>query len=204
MSSICIPRNAAWPLWKNIPMRCGRFCAWLPVDKGVDKARAIAYKAYLIENYATASVNAELAALNGFVKFQGWEDCRVKPLRIQRQIFASTEKELSRQEYERLVETAEQQRKEKLSLLLQLMAATGLRVSEIKYITVDTVRQGRAEIRLKGKIRVILLPGKLCRKLQKYIRAEKNHRRSGVSLKKRKAHGPKGNLGTDETIMQGS
>ena len=150
-----------------------RFYAWLPEDKTVDKSRAIAYKAYLIESYATASVNAELAALNGFFKFQGWEDCRVKPLRIQRQLFVSTEKELSRQEYERLVATAEQQRKKKLSLLLQLMAATGLRVSEIQYITVDAVRYGRAEISLKGKIRVILLPGKLCRKLQKYIRAEK-------------------------------
>ena len=151
----------------------GQFYAWLPADKGVDKARAIAYKAHLVENYATASVNAELAALNGFFKFQEWDDCRVKPLRIQRRAFASAEKELTRQEYERLVFAAEQAGKQKLSLLLQLMAATGLRVSEIPYITVNAVQHGRAEIRLKGKIRVILLPGKLCRKLQKYIRAEK-------------------------------
>ncbi len=150
-----------------------RFHAWLPADKGVDKACVIAYKAYLIENCATASVNAELAALNSFFKFQGWEDCRIKPLRIQRRVFAATEKELTRQEYERLVNAAEQQRKHKLSLLLQLMAATGIRVSEIKYITVEAIRHGRAEISLKGKIRVILLPNKLCRKLHKFIRAEK-------------------------------
>ena len=150
-----------------------RFYDWLPEDKRVDKAQAIAYKSYLIENYATASVNVELAALNGFFKFRGWEACRIKPLRIQRRVFAAAEKELTRQEYERLVATAEQQSETKLSLLLQLMAATGLRVSEIQYVTVDAVQKGHAEISLKGKIRVILLPNKLCRKLKKYIRAEK-------------------------------
>lgn len=150
-----------------------RFYAWLPADKSVDKARAIAYKTDLIKDCATTTVNAELAALNGFFKFQGWEACRIKPLRIQRRVFAATEKELTRQEYQRLVQAAEQLGKQKLSLLLQLMAATGLRVSEIKYITSEAVSQGQAEINMKGKIRVILLPNKLCRKLQKYIRAKK-------------------------------
>ncbi len=146
---------------------------WLPDAKHVDKERIIHYKAYLTERYAPASVNAELAAINGFFRFLGWEECRVKPLRIQRRVFSSTEKELNREEYRRLVAAARQSGNPRLSLLLQLMASTGIRVSEIRYVTREAVERGSVTIRLKGKIRVILLPGKLCRQLKKYIRAEK-------------------------------
>ena len=147
------------------------FSAWLPPEGGVDQETAMAYKAELAARYAPAGVNAALAALNGFFRYMGWADCRLKPLRIQRRVFASKEKELTREEYERLVAAAETRRDTRLSLLLQLMAATGIRVSEVSAVTVEAVREGKAVLNLKGKVRVILLPGKLCRKLLKYAGA---------------------------------
>lgn len=149
-----------------------QFYLWLE-GRGVDKGRVIDYKAYLKERYAASTVNGELAALNGFFRFQKWEDCTVKLLRIQRRIFCPEHRELSREEYETLVQTAEREGKRRLSLLLQLMASTGIRVSEIAYVTAQTVAAGQVEIQLKGKIRVILLPKKLCRKLKGYLRAER-------------------------------
>lgn len=149
-----------------------KFYQWLPEGKTVDKEAVIAYKAHLVQNHAPAGVNAVLAGVNSFLRFMGWTDCVVKPLHIQRKVFAEQKKELTKEEYQRLVDTAEGLGQQKLSLLLQLMASTGLRVSEVRYITVEAVEQGRAEINLKGKVRVILLPGKLCRKLRKFLRAE--------------------------------
>lgn len=149
------------------------FYAWLPEEKTVDQETAIAYKQHLIERRAPAGVNAELAALNGFFRFMGWESCRLRPLRIQRRVFAAKEKELSRAEYERLVTAAEDRGDRRLSLLLQLMGSTGIRVSEVAYVTLEAVRVGKAVVSLKGKTRVILLPGKLCRKLLKYAHRQK-------------------------------
>ncbi len=149
------------------------FYAWLPSDKAVEKETVMAYKASLAARYAPAGVNTALAALNGLFRFLGWEECRVKPLKIQRRVFASKEKELSRGEYERLVTAAEKSGKAKLALLLQVMAATGVRVSEVADITLEAARAGKTEISLKGKIRTILLPGKLCRKLLKYANHQK-------------------------------
>ena len=149
------------------------FYAWLPEDKNVDQDTAIAYKEHLTEHRAPAGVNAELAALNGFFHFMGWQDCRLRPLRIQRRVFVSKEKELSRAEYERLVAAAEGRGDQRLSLLLQLMGSTGVRVSEVAYVTLEAVRAGKAVISLKGKTRTILLPGKLCRKLLKYAHRQK-------------------------------
>lgn len=149
------------------------FYAWLPGGKMVDQETAIAYKRYLTGRRAPAGVNAELAALNGFFRFMGWQGCRLKPLRIQRRVFASKERELSRAEYERLVRAAEGRGDQRLSLLLQLMGSTGLRVSEVEYVTLEAARAGKAVISLKGKTRVILLPGKLCRKLLKYAHRQK-------------------------------
>ena len=146
---------------------------WLPAEKGVDRAAALAYKAHLCGRYAPASVNSMLAALGSFFRWRGWPKCGVKLLRLQRRLFGREERELSREEYLRLVEAAEGRGDRRLSLLLQLMAATGIRVSEVRYITVEAARRGRAEISLKGKVRTILLPGKLCRMLLKYARREK-------------------------------
>ena len=148
------------------------FRRWLPGDKGVDKERVIAYKSQLRERYAPARVNAALAALRAFFRFMGWGDCGVRLLKIQRRVFARPERELTREDYRRLLAEAEGRGDRRLALLLQTMAATGIRASEVRYITVEAARAGRAEISLKGKVRVILLPGKLCRKLLKYAQKE--------------------------------
>ena len=119
------------------------------------------------------TVNSMLSGLNKFFVFMGWDDCRVKYLKVQRRLFRSTERELTKAEYLRLLETAQNLGKTRLALLMETICATGIRVSEVKYITVEAVRSGRADIALKGKIRTILIPGKLCRKLQKYAKKQK-------------------------------
>lgn len=145
-----------------------RFYSWLEQEKQVDKETVIRYKEMLQQTHAPGGVNAILAALNGFFRFQGWQECMVRPLRIQRRTFSSAETELSREEYRRLVSTAQRRGDSRLELLLQLMASTGIRVSEIKYVTVEAVSENLVQIQLKGKIRTILLPGKLCHRLRNY------------------------------------
>lgn len=149
------------------------FATWLG-DRTVTKEIATAWKERLqTEGYQSGTINSMLSALNKFFVFMGWEDCRVKYLKIQRRLFRSKEKELTREEYVRLLETADTLGKPRLSLLMETICATGIRVSEVKYITVEAAQAGRAEIALKGKIRTILLPGKLCRKLKKYAKKQK-------------------------------
>ena len=123
--------------------------------------------------YKPETINSKLSALNKFFSFMGWPECRVKYLKIQRRLFRSTERELTKEEYEHLLETAQSHGRMRLALLIETICATGIRVSEVKYITAEAIRSGRADIALKGKIRTILLPGKLCRKLQKYARKQK-------------------------------
>lgn len=118
------------------------------------------------------TVNAKLSALHSLLQFLGWEDCRVKYLKIQRRTFRESARELSRQEFGRLLETARHQGRERLELLMETICATGIRVSEVKYITLEALRAGRAEISLKGKVRTILIPGKLCRKLERYAKKQ--------------------------------
>ena len=113
-----------------------------------------------------------MAAANGFFKFAGWP-LRMQFLKIQRRLFREPGRELTRAEYDRLLRTAQTQGRERLALLMETICATGIRVSEVRYITVEAVRAGRAEIALKGKIRTILLPNKLCRKLLRYAKAQK-------------------------------
>lgn len=151
--------------------------AWLPEDKLLDKQRLIDYKQKMQNDHAPVGVNVKIAAINGFCRFMGRPEYIIKPLRIQRRIFAAAEQELSREEYLSLVEAAERKKDRRLSLLLQLMASTGIRVSEIRYVTAEALIQGRIQIHLKGKVRTILLPGKLCRKLQKYQKSQ--HIKSG-------------------------
>ncbi|MBM6679770.1 tyrosine-type recombinase/integrase, partial [Pseudoflavonifractor capillosus] len=116
---------------------------------------------------------------------------KVKALKIQRKLFRDDRRELTREEYQRLLDAAHGLGRERLALLLETICATGIRVSEVKYITVEAAHAGRAEISLKGKLRTILLPGKLCRKLKKYARQQKNASgeifltRSGKSLSRR-------------------
>ena len=149
------------------------FSLWLE-GRPASRELAAAWKERLLaERYAPATVNAMLSALNGLFRFLGWEDCRVRFLSIQRRAFRDQRRELTRTEYERLIRTAEAQGRRRLALLMEAICATGIRVSEVKYLTVEAARLGRAEISLKGKIRTILLPNKLCRKLLKYAKKQK-------------------------------
>lgn len=140
-------------------------------DITVDKNAVAAWKAYLIEEgYASVTVNAMLSSLNGFFDFLGWEECKVKFLKIQRRIFRNQERELSKAEYQHLLDCAKKLENPRLLLLMETICATGIRVSEVKYITVEAITQRRADISLKGKVRTILLPGKLCKKLKAYAK----------------------------------
>ena len=150
-----------------------RFAEWAD-GRAVTKELAMEWKSALSESgYRPISVNAMLAAVNKFFTCMGREDCKVKYLKLQRQMFRKSEKDLSKEEYQRLVQAAHEKGDLRMELILETICATGIRVGELKYITVEAVRAGVAEIALKGKIRTILLPHRLCRKLQKYAKQQK-------------------------------
>ena len=149
-----------------------QFAAFLG-GREVTRELAAAWREELAARQSPATVNGKLTALDRLLAFLGWEDCRVKHLRVQRQLFRDSARELSGEVYARLGETARRLGRGRLSLLMETICATGIRVSEVRYITAEAVREGRTEIALKGKIRTILLPGKLCRKLEKYARQKK-------------------------------
>ena len=150
-----------------------RFAEWAD-GRAVTKELAMEWKAALAEaGYRPISVNAMLAAVNKFFTCMGREDCKVKYLKLQRQMFRKSEKDLSKEEYQRLVQAAHEKGDLRMELILETICATGIRVGELKYITVEAVRAGVAEIALKGKIRTILLPHRLCRKLRKYAKQQK-------------------------------
>lgn len=130
-------------------------------------------EALLSQGRSPATVNAKLSALSGLLRFLGWEDCRVKFLKLQKRAFRDAARDLDRGEYQRLLDAARSDRRDWLELLLETICATGIRVSEVRYITVEAARTGRTDVSLKGKIRTILLPGKLCRKLLKYAKRQK-------------------------------
>lgn len=135
----------------------------------VTKEAVIAYKSKLLaESYAVRSINSMLASLNGLFSFLGWMDCRVKSIKLQRQIYCPEEKELTKAEYMRLVNTAKQKGNERLNLILQAICGTGIRVSELQYITVEAVKCGEAIVSLKGKTRTIFIVRELQKKLLRY------------------------------------
>ena len=151
----------------------GVFAAWAGSEP-VTKELACRWKERLAASGCQpATINGKLAALNKFFAFLGWTDCQVKYLKVQRRMFRSSGRELSRKDYTCLVETARELGRERLALLIETICATGIRVSEVRYITVEAAQKGQTEIALKGKLRTILLPGKLCRKLIKYARKRK-------------------------------
>ena len=150
-----------------------KFAEWAD-GRTITKELAAEWKAELAgSGYRPVSVNAMLAAVNKFFACMGREDCKVKYLKLQRQMFRKSERELTKAEYLRLVQAAREKGNLRLELLLETICATGIRVGEVKYITVEAVQTGAAEIALKGKIRTILLPNRLCRKLQKYAKKQK-------------------------------
>lgn len=149
------------------------FAAWLD-GRSVTRETAAVWKTRLLDDgLAPATVNAKLSAVNGLFKCLGWEECRIKFLKVQRRTFRESSRELTRPEYDKLLGTARKRDREWLALAMEVLCGAGLRVSELQYITVEAARTGRADIALKGKIRTILLPGKLARKLQKYAKKQK-------------------------------
>lgn len=143
------------------------FAAWLGCTE-LSKEKVLEYKEHLRERYASASVNSVLASLNSFFDYKELYGLKVKNLKIQKQIFARKEKELTKAEYEQLLKAAKRQGNRKLFLLMQTICATGIRVSELQYITAAAIKAGRAEIDLKGKARIVIIPDDLCRVLKKY------------------------------------
>ena len=158
------------------------FLAWL-CGQAVNKTVVLAYKNFLTENYKPASVNSMLSSINAFFTYNEWCDCRVKSLKIQKQVFASKDKELTKEEYDKLLDAARSKKNERLYLLMQTICSTGIRVSELKFITVAAVSSGVAEIRCKGKFRQVFLPKKLCKILTDYIR-ERKIKRGAVFISK--------------------
>ena len=148
-------------------VRC--FLAWLG-DTALTKSAVQQYKTELESRYAVASVNSILSSINGWLSYAGRSDCRVKTLKQQRCAYLDETKELTRAEYERLVHAA--RGKPRLCLLMQTICATGIRVSEHRFITVEAARTGEAEVRLKGKYRRVFLPKKLCRALLRYAKEQ--------------------------------
>lgn len=134
----------------------------------VDKEMVILWKSILRENLAPVTVNGALAALNGFFKYCDWQDCRARFLKISKNTFYPESRELSKKEYLRLVRTAAVQGNERLALLLETICSSGIRVSELPFITVAALHKGQAEVECKGRIRTVLLTKKLCRILLDY------------------------------------
>lgn len=139
-------------------------------EEEITKEIVVSYKQYLMKHYKPVSVNSMLTALNCFLKEMGWLSCTVKTIKVQRQSFRPQEKELSKAEYYRLLSAARSKKDIRLYLLMQTICSTGIRVSELPFITVEAIRAGRAEISMKGKNRIILIPGSLCRELKKFIK----------------------------------
>ncbi len=139
----------------------------------VTRTLVLQYKSLRLKKKASSTVNASLSALNQLFAFLGWTDCRVKFLKVQRSPFRDRGRELKREDYDALVRTAEQLQKKRLALVMEAICSTGIRVSELKYITVDSAARGRAQVELKGKIRVVLLSQSLCTKLLKYAEEKK-------------------------------
>ena len=139
-------------------------------DGTITKDTVIAYKQNLIDSgYAVRSINSMLASINSLFSFLGWYELRVKSLKVQQQVFCPEEKEMTKAEYERLCRTAERKQNERLCLILQTICGTGIRVSELQFITVEAVRKGEATVSLKGKTRSIFIVRDLQKKLLRYI-----------------------------------
>lgn len=139
----------------------------------ISKEMVVAYKKHLQGNYAVRSVNSMLASINSLFAFLGWHDLKVKSIKLQQQIYCPEEKELTKVEYTRLCRTAEKKHNERLNLILQTICGTGIRVSELQYITVEAVRQGEATVSCKAKTRSVFIVKDLQKKLLRYAAEQK-------------------------------
>ncbi len=148
------------------------FYEWLD-GREADKPLVLKYKESLMGRYAAASVNSVISSLNSLFEYLGRRDCRVRTIKIQRSVFADKRREITRSEYERLLRAARGKGDKRLFYIMQTICASGIRVSELRYITAAAVAAGRADIRCKGKNRTVFLPGQLCKMLSGYIRDKK-------------------------------
>lgn len=137
-------------------------------NAAITKETVIAYKKHLQENYAVRSVNSMLASINSLFAFLNWHDLKVKALKLQQQVFCPEEKELTKAEYARLCRTAERKHNERLNLILQTICGTGIRVSELQYITVEAVKNGEAVVNCKAKTRSVFIVKELKQKVLRY------------------------------------
>ena len=152
-------------------MRDVRCFALFAGDREITKALVMEYKLWLVSNYAITSVNSMLAALNVFLRFCGWYSCCVKLYKVQRQVYSSEKKELTKAEYVSLIKVAERKNNERLSFVIQTICGTGIRVSELSFITVEAVLKGEAVVSCKGKTRYIFIVKQLRKKLLKYAKS---------------------------------
>ena len=139
----------------------------------ITKEVVIEYKKHLQESYAVRSVNSMLAIINSLFAFLGWQELRVKSIKIQQQIYCPEERELTKAEYTRLCAAAKHKRNERLNLILQTICGTGIRVSELQFITVEAARRGEASVSCKAKTRSVFIVKELQKKLLRYA-AEQN------------------------------
>ena len=154
-------------------MRDVRFFASFVCDAEIDKQKVLDYKGKLGETYAVSSANSMIAAMNCFLRFCGWHDLCVKQFKMQRQVYCSEEKELTRAEYIRLLEAANAKHNERLNLIIQTICGTGIRVSELQYITVEALHNGEAIVNCKGKNRRVFIVPELKKKLLRYVKEQK-------------------------------
>ncbi len=147
------------------------FVTWL-CGREIDKQTVLEYKAELKEKYAPASVNSVLSSLNSFFTYNEWYGLKVKTIKIQRQIFVSSDKELTKEEYNRLLKAAHDKKNQRLYYLMQAICSTGIRVSEHRFLTVESLKTGQAIIDCKGKTRIVMLPEQLCKMLRRYVKEQ--------------------------------
>lgn len=160
------------------------FLTWLD-GRPVTKEIVSGWKEHMLEQkLAPTTVNARLSSLNSLLGFLGWSDCRVKSVKIQQRVFRDASRELTKEEYVRLLNAAGELGHEHLELMMETLCATGIRVSELRYITVEVARSQQTSVALKGKVRTIMLPAKLSRKLLKF--AKKNNITTGVIFRTKK------------------
>ena len=153
-------------------MRDVRFFASFVYDAEIDKQKVLDYKSKLGVEYAVASANSMIAAMNCFLRFCGWHDLCVKQFKMQREVYCSEEKELTRAEYVRLLEAANAKHNERLNLIIQTICGTGIRVSELQYITVEALHNGEAIVNCKGKNRRVFIVPELKKKLLRYVKEQ--------------------------------
>ncbi len=158
---------------ENYLRHVGAFARWLG-GRPLEKELAAAWKESLVSRgYRPGTVNTMVVSLNRFLDFAGLPGCKVKTLRVQRRVFREEDRELTREEYRRLLGAARASGRGRLALLMETICSTGIRVSEVRYITVEALRSGRMEISLKGKIRTVMFPRKLRQKLWGYCKKKK-------------------------------